>query len=75
MINPHTKFEVSTFIHCEDMNGNAKCKNWGGLGLGVTQGHYQCHHSIKHIQLPVQGHHQVKNVGWTHMASTRSVSL
>jgi len=34
MINPHTKFEVCMFTHYEDMKGNAKCKNWGGLGLG-----------------------------------------
>jgi len=27
MINPHTKFEVSTFTHYEDMKGNAKCRN------------------------------------------------
>jgi len=32
MINLHTKFEVSMFTHYEDMKGNAKCRNWGGLG-------------------------------------------
>jgi len=26
MIKPHTKFEVSMFIHYEDMKGNAKCR-------------------------------------------------
>jgi len=38
MLNPCTKFEVSTTITCnEDMKGNAKCKNshfeppFGGL--------------------------------------------
>jgi len=31
MINMHTEFEVSTFTNYEDMKGNAKCKNWGGL--------------------------------------------
>jgi len=25
------KFEVSTFTHYEDMKGDEKCKNWGGL--------------------------------------------
>jgi len=32
MINPHTKFKVSMFTHYKDMKGNAKCRNWGGLG-------------------------------------------
>ena len=31
IINPHTKFEVSMFTHYEDMKGNAKFRNWGGL--------------------------------------------
>ena len=26
-------FEVSKFTHYEDMKGNAKCRNWGGLGV------------------------------------------
>ena len=29
MIIMHTKFEVSTFIHYEDMKGNAKCIETG----------------------------------------------
>jgi len=33
MINPHTKFEVSMFTLYEDMKGNAKSGNWGGLGV------------------------------------------
>ena len=33
MINLHTKFEVSVFTHYEDMKGNAKCRNWIGLGV------------------------------------------
>jgi len=32
MINLHTKFEISVFIHFEDTKGNAKRRNWGGLG-------------------------------------------
>jgi len=28
----YTKYEVSMFIHYEDMNGDDKCKNLGGLG-------------------------------------------
>jgi len=35
VINGHTKFEVSTFSHYEDMKGNAKYRNWGMGGLGV----------------------------------------
>jgi len=47
MFNPLTKYEVSTVhITCyEDMKGNTKCRNCGGLGwLGATQGHRQCRH-------------------------------
>jgi len=32
MTNLSTKFEVSAFTHYEDMKGNTKCRNWGGLG-------------------------------------------
>ena len=31
-INLYTKYEVSIFTHYEDMKGDEKCKNWGGLG-------------------------------------------
>jgi len=34
MVSLHTKHEVSMFTHYEDMKGNEKCKNWGGLGAG-----------------------------------------
>jgi len=30
-INLYTKYEVSMFTHYEDMKGDEKCKNWGGL--------------------------------------------
>jgi len=33
----YTKYEVSTFLRRYERY--EKCKNWGGLGLGVTQGH------------------------------------
>jgi len=33
MINLHIKFEVFVFAHYEDTKGNAKCRNWGGLGV------------------------------------------
>jgi len=46
------KFEVSNFIHYEDMNDDAKYRKLVGLGwLGVTQGHRQCRHTIEHIRL------------------------
>jgi len=32
-INLYTKYEVSMFTHDEDMKGDEKCKNWGGLGV------------------------------------------
>ena len=31
-VNLYTKYEVSMLTHYEDMNGDEKCKNWGGLG-------------------------------------------
>jgi len=31
-INLYTKYEVFMFTHYEDMKGDEKCKNWGGLG-------------------------------------------
>jgi len=30
-INLYTKYEVSMLTHYEDMKGDEKCKNWGGL--------------------------------------------
>jgi len=30
-VNLYTKYEVSTLTHYEDMNGDEKCKNWGGF--------------------------------------------
>jgi len=47
-------WDASNYTHYEHMKGGAKCRKWGGLGrLGVTQGHEQCHHSIKRIWLPI----------------------
>ena len=37
MINMHTKFEVSMFIHYKDMKGNAKCRNLGVWEVGLTE--------------------------------------
>jgi len=31
MIKLCTEFEISTFTHYEDMKGNKKYRNWGGL--------------------------------------------
>jgi len=41
------------FTQYEDMKGNAKCRNSGGLGLAVTQSHRQCLHSIECVRLPI----------------------
>jgi len=49
VINLQTKFELSVFTRYEDMKCNAKCRIWSGLGLGVTQGHRQCHQLIEFI--------------------------
>ena len=32
-VNQYTKHEVSIFTHYEDMKGDEKSKNWGGLGV------------------------------------------
>jgi len=56
-INLQTKVEVFNYTHYEDMRSGAKCTNWGswgGWGLGVTQGHRQCHHSIERIRRPIR---------------------
>jgi len=51
MINLPIKLEVSVFTHYEDMKGNAKYRNWGGLGrLRVIQGHRQHNQLIERIQ-------------------------
>jgi len=55
MFNLCTKFKVPVCRRYEDMNGGAKCKNWGSLGqLWVTHGHPQCYHSIERIRLPIR---------------------
>jgi len=55
MVSQSTKFEVSRFTRYEAMNGGAKCRKFGGLGLlGGIQGHRQCHHSTERIRLPIQ---------------------
>jgi len=54
MINVPTKLEVPSFTRYRDMKVDEKCTKWGGLGwLDVTQGHWQCHHSIERIRLPI----------------------
>jgi len=37
MVSPCTKFEVSRFTRYVAVNGDAKCRKWGGLG--VVRGH------------------------------------
>jgi len=54
IINLCTKFEVSTFTQYEDTKGNAKCRNWRGLGVRVTQGHRQHDNLTECIRLPIQ---------------------
>jgi len=49
MTNLYTKYEVSMLTHYEDMKGDEKCKNWGGLGVGVTQGHWKYRHLKERI--------------------------
>jgi len=33
MVSQCTKFEVSRFTRYEAVNGGAKCRKWGGLGV------------------------------------------
>jgi len=55
MMNLHTKVEVSMFTHYKDMEGNAKCRNWGVLcWLGVTQDYWQPNHLRDCIQLSIR---------------------
>jgi len=40
MISITIKFEVSISVSDEDMEGDTKCRKWGGLRqLGVTESH------------------------------------
>jgi len=39
MVSQCTKFEVSRFTRYEAINGGAKCRKWGGLGLLLVRGH------------------------------------
>jgi len=34
--------------------GNTKCRFGVICGLGVTQGHQLCHHSVEHMRLPIR---------------------
>jgi len=44
MVSQCTKYEVSRFTRYKAVNGCAKCRKWGGLGLlGGTQGQRQSH--------------------------------
>ena len=52
MINVPIKFHVSNFTRYGNIKDVAKCRKWGGLGwLGITQGHWQWHHSTERIEL------------------------
>jgi len=47
-----TKFEVSMFIHYEDVKAMQIVEiGWFSTG---SLGHWQCHYSTEHIQLPIQ---------------------
>jgi len=47
MINLCTKFQISMFIHYEDMKGNKNTEIGMVWVLGVTQGHQQHSHPIE----------------------------
>jgi len=42
------------FTHYEDMKGDEKCRNWGGLGVRGHSSHRQHSHSIERIWLPIR---------------------
>jgi len=54
------------FTHYEDMKGDEKCKNRGGLGLGVTQGHQKHHHRARQLY---------KNISMLFLFPVKTVSL
>jgi len=37
VINLYNKYEVSMFTQYEDMKGDEKCRNWGGLGVRSSE--------------------------------------
>jgi len=37
MVNQCTKFEVSRFTRYAAVNGSAKCRKWGGFGVGALK--------------------------------------
>jgi len=45
----YTKYEVSMFTDYEDMKGDEKCKNWGGLGVRVTLDYRKHRHLVERI--------------------------
>ena len=54
-VNLPTKFEVPILTRYRNIKGDAKCRQWGGLGwLGVTLAYRQCHHSIGRIRFHVR---------------------
>jgi len=53
-VNQYTKYEVSMFIHYEDIKGDEKCKNWGSWGVRGHLRSLKHSHSIEHIWLPIR---------------------
>jgi len=50
-INLYTKYEVAMFTHYEDMKGDEKCKNWGGLGV---RGHPRSSETSPFDKIPIR---------------------
>ena len=53
MINICTKFEVSSFTLAKDAKGAKMYQSGSFWGLGVSQRHLQCHHSIGCIRIAI----------------------
>ena len=61
MVNLCTRFEFSNFVHYKDMNGDTVWKmGW----LWVTEGHWQCHHSIERTVHTTSYSALIKPVWW-----------
>jgi len=55
VVNLHTIFEVSMFTNIGRYESQRKMWYLGWFrGLGVTQGHQQCHHLVERIQHPIR---------------------
>jgi len=75
MINLYTKQEVSTFTHNDDMKGDKKCNNWGGLTYNprLPRSRSTLVTKIKVIGQTVQTGEHAQTDGRTHTKSSKTL--